>query len=49
MFTPEPGFPLGDIPAAYAAERPGTVAVRCGDAELTWEELHRASDPSHAA
>ncbi|MYS16172.1 AMP-binding protein [Streptomyces sp. SID4982] len=44
MFTPEPGFPLGDIPAAYAAERPGTVAVRCGDAELTWEELHRASD-----
>ncbi|MEW2316567.1 AMP-binding protein [Streptomyces bauhiniae] len=44
MFTPEPGFPLGDIPAAHAAERPDAVAVRAGDAELTWEELHRASD-----
>ncbi|MFD8257432.1 AMP-binding protein [Streptomyces griseoluteus] len=44
MFTPEPGFPLGDIPAAHAAERPDSVAVRAGGAELTWEELYRASD-----
>ncbi|MEW2131938.1 AMP-binding protein [Streptomyces sp. NPDC005435] len=44
MFTPEPGFPLGDIPQAYAAEHPDTVAVRAGDERLTWAELHRAAD-----
>ncbi|WP_030812211.1 AMP-binding protein [Streptomyces sp. NRRL F-2799] len=44
MFTPQPGFPLGDIPAAHAAERPDAVVVRAGDTELTWAELYRASD-----
>ncbi|MEU6244052.1 AMP-binding protein [Streptomyces sp. NPDC047024] len=43
MFTPEPGFPLGDIPRAHAAEHPDTVAVRSGDEQLTWTELYRAS------
>ncbi|MFD8806164.1 AMP-binding protein [Streptomyces sp. NPDC059597] len=43
MFTPEPGFPLGDIPQAHAAERPDAVAVRSGDEQLTWGELYRAS------
>ncbi|WP_055486874.1 AMP-binding protein [Streptomyces sp. WMMB 322] len=43
MFTPEVGFPLGDIPGAHAAERPDAVAVRADDEELTWKELHRAS------
>ncbi|MFJ4002266.1 AMP-binding protein [Streptomyces sp. NPDC090023] len=44
MFIPEPGFPLGEIPAAHAAGRPDAVAVRCGDDELTWRELYRASE-----
>jgi bile acid-coenzyme A ligase len=44
MFTPEPGFPLGDIPGEYAAERPEAVAVRAEDEELTWDGLYRASN-----
>ncbi len=44
MFTPGVGFPLGDIPGAHAAERPDAVAVRADGEELTWEQLHRASN-----
>ncbi|MEW1773578.1 AMP-binding protein [Streptomyces sp. NPDC086777] len=43
MFTPRPGFPLGDIPKAYAAERPEAVAIRSGKDQLTWAELFRVS------
>ncbi|MBZ6105340.1 AMP-binding protein [Streptomyces olivaceus] len=44
MFTPGPGFPLGDILKEHAAQRPDTVAVRAGGEELTWDELRRASN-----
>ncbi|GAB3687664.1 AMP-binding protein [Nocardiopsis oceani] len=44
MHTPPEGFPLCDIPGHYASLRPGTVAVRCGDEELTWERLHLDSN-----
>lgn len=44
MFTPGPGFPLGDIPREHAAERPDAVAVRADGEELTWGELYRASN-----
>ncbi|WP_020495497.1 AMP-binding protein [Sciscionella marina] len=43
-FVPEDGFPLCSIPRAYATDRPDQVAVRCGDEELTWSQLHRASN-----
>ncbi|MFF4901879.1 AMP-binding protein [Streptomyces sp. NPDC001068] len=43
MFTPRPGFPLGDIPKAYAADCPEVVAVRSGEDRLTWAELCRVS------
>jgi bile acid-coenzyme A ligase len=42
--TPDEGFPLCDIPAWYARQRPDDVAVRCGATELTWRELHLASN-----
>lgn len=41
---PPEGFPLCDIPGHYAALRPDTVAVRCGDDELTWARLHLESN-----
>ncbi|WP_028661289.1 AMP-binding protein [Nocardioides insulae] len=44
MFVPEEGFPIGNIPAAYAERIPDTVAVRCAADELTWRELDAASD-----
>ncbi|MFJ3640272.1 AMP-binding protein [Streptomyces sp. NPDC090108] len=43
-FLPEDGFPLSEIPGAYAAETGDTVAVRAGTRSLTWTELHRASN-----
>ncbi|SDK14695.1 AMP-binding protein [Streptomyces indicus] len=43
-FLPEDGFPLAEIPGAYAAERGDTVAVRAGTGTLTWTQLHRASN-----
>lgn len=42
--VPQEGFPLCEIPRWYAAQHPRQVAVRCGDAELTWERLHLASN-----
>lgn len=42
--VPDEGFPLCDIPAHYAAQRPHDVAVRCADATLTWQQLHLASN-----
>lgn len=44
MFTPEAGFPLGDILREHAAQRPDVVAVRADGEELTWDELYRASN-----
>jgi bile acid-coenzyme A ligase len=42
--TPPEGFPLCDVPRWFAAQRPGDVAVRCVDDELTWQELHLRSN-----
>jgi bile acid-coenzyme A ligase len=42
--TPPEEFPLCDIPRFFAAIRPHDVAVRCGDAELTWQQLDLASN-----
>jgi bile acid-coenzyme A ligase len=41
---PPEDFPLAEIPALFAAARPDEIAVRCGEAELTWEQLHLASN-----
>ncbi|MEU0333501.1 AMP-binding protein [Streptomyces sp. NPDC006193] len=43
-FLPEDGFPLAEIPGAYAAESGDTVVVRAGAASLTWTALHRGSN-----
>ncbi|MGV9322021.1 AMP-binding protein [Streptomyces sp. NPDC003660] len=43
-FLPEDGFPLSEIPGAYAAEIGNTVVVRAGEQSLTWTELHRGSN-----
>ncbi|WP_206669267.1 AMP-binding protein [Streptomyces sp. IB2014 016-6] len=44
MFLPEDGFPLSEIPGAYAAEIGDTVVVRAGTESLTWTALHRGSN-----
>ncbi|HKN97528.1 MAG TPA: AMP-binding protein [Pseudonocardiaceae bacterium] len=44
MTTPEEGFPLAEVPAWYARQFPDQVAVRCGDTQLTWRQLHLASN-----
>ena len=36
---PAEDFPLAGIPALFAAARPDEVAVRCGEAELTWDAV----------
>ncbi|MCR3721263.1 MULTISPECIES: AMP-binding protein [Prauserella salsuginis group] len=41
---PPEEFPLCDVPKYHAGVMPNTVAVRCGGDELTWAELHRASN-----
>jgi bile acid-coenzyme A ligase len=41
---PPEEFPLADIPRFFATSRPHDVAVRCGEEELTWEQLHLASN-----
>jgi bile acid-coenzyme A ligase len=41
---PPEEFPLADIPRFFAMSRPQDVAVRCGDDELTWQQLHLASN-----
>ncbi|MEU6548604.1 AMP-binding protein [Streptomyces sp. NPDC046859] len=43
-FLPAEGFPLSEIPGAFAAETGDTVVVRAGTETLTWEELHRGSN-----
>ncbi|MFI6966735.1 AMP-binding protein [Streptomyces sp. NPDC050255] len=43
-FLPQDGFPLAEIPGAYAAEIGDTVAVRADTDALTWTTLHRASN-----
>ncbi len=43
-FCPEDGFPLSQIPKAYADEMPGTVVVRADGESLTWQQLHRDSN-----
>ncbi|MFE5191018.1 AMP-binding protein [Streptomyces sp. NPDC056628] len=43
-FLPAEGFPLSEIPGAFAAEAGDTVVVRAGTETLTWEELHRGSN-----
>lgn len=45
-FHPDEGFPLAAIPAAYAAQMPGTVVARAGADALTWGELQRRSGPA---
>lgn len=44
MIPPEEGFPLAEVPAWYARQFPDQVAVRCGDTQLTWRQLHLASN-----
>ncbi|MFF3932990.1 AMP-binding protein [Streptomyces hirsutus] len=44
MFRPEDGFPLSEIPKAFAAEIGDTVVVRADADTLTWEQLHRGSN-----
>ncbi|WP_172651903.1 AMP-binding protein [Rhodococcus opacus] len=44
MFHPEDGFPLSEIPKAYASEMPETVVVRADADTLTWRQLHRGSN-----
>ncbi|HEX5405053.1 MAG TPA: AMP-binding protein [Pseudonocardiaceae bacterium] len=41
---PPEDFPLAEIPALFAAAQPDQVAVRCADVELTWAQLHLASN-----
>ncbi|MER7174081.1 AMP-binding protein [Streptomyces mesophilus] len=43
-FLPEEGFPLAEVPGAYAAEVGDTVAVRADAGVLTWSDLHRGSN-----
>lgn len=43
-FLPAEGFPLSEIPGAYAAEKGDAVVVRAGTATLTWTQLHRGSN-----
>ncbi|MFD6285293.1 AMP-binding protein [Streptomyces sp. NPDC060205] len=43
-FLPPNGFPLSEIPGAYAAGFGDTVVVRAGTATLTWSALHRGSN-----
>jgi bile acid-coenzyme A ligase len=42
--TPPEGFPLADVTGFFAAIQPDRVAVRCGPDELTWAQLHLASN-----
>jgi bile acid-coenzyme A ligase len=44
VIAAEEGFPLCGIPAWYARQQPDEVAARCGADELTWRELHLASN-----
>ncbi|MEV7141581.1 AMP-binding protein [Streptomyces tauricus] len=43
-FLPQDGFPLSEIPGAYAAEIGDTVVVRADTETLTWTGLHRDSN-----
>ncbi|RFU83219.1 o-succinylbenzoate--CoA ligase [Streptomyces triticagri] len=43
-FLPDDGFPLSEIPGAYATELGDTVVVRAGTETLTWTALHHGSN-----